>query len=181
MDHLVVLTWQVFRDPKSVKTNSMATAKNFIFRTALAVLLFTGQLSHAIGQLTHLETSGNSWQSYGQVKFLGPAKASLEYIVGSNDTTFLLLMYDMRPELNQYFSLKFSSRDNTLEKLYETLMSTFDKKQDKQPNGLRIFLLNNEKVSVYRSTTIGARAILLSTDKGKIELTKGEIRKLFNK
>lgn len=159
----------------------MATATKFIYRSILAILLFGGHPPTSVGQLTHLETSGNSWQPYGQVKFLGPAKASLEYIAGSSDTTFLLMMYDMRTELNQYFSLKFSSRDNTLGKLYDTLMAVFDKTKDKHPNGLSIFLLNNEKVSVYRSTTIGARALILSTDKGKIELTKSELRKLFNR
>ena len=44
-----------------------------------------------------------------------------------------------------------------------------------------MFLLGNEKVSVYRSATLGTKAIILSTDKGKIELSKGEIKKLFNK
>ena len=111
---------------------------------------------------------------------MGPAKASLEYMVDGGDTTFLLLMYDMRPELKSYFSITFNGEDNTAGKLYEELMSLFDK-ETKKPNDIRMFRLGNERVSAYRSATIGAKAIILSTDKGKIELGKGEIKRLFNK
>lgn len=149
--------------------------------STLIVALFAFPCVPAWGQLQKIETSGNDWQPYGQVKYVGPAKASLEYIVDGSDTTFLLLMYDMRPELKKYFSIIFSSQDNTLGHLYEELMSLFNKEELKKENDIRMFLLGKEKVSIYRSATLVAKAIILSTDKGKIELSKGEIKRLFNK
>ena len=152
-----------------------------ILSTIIVALFVFPLCAPALGQIKQIEVSGNAWQLYGHVKYVGPAKASLEYIVDGSDTTFLLLMYDMRSELNQYFSVTFSSQDNTLGLLYEELMSMFDKGDTKKQNGIRMFWLGNEKVSAYRSATLGAKGIILSTDKGKIELSKGEIKRLFNK
>lgn len=144
----------------------------------ICTLLLSQPLS---AQLTQMNTSGQNWTLYGQVKYVGPAKASLEYIVNKHDTTFLLLMHDMRPELNQYFSIRFSSRDNTLQRLYELLMSVFNKDAGNKYDNIKIFQLGDQQVSVRRASTIGVKGIVLSTDKGKIELGKGEINRLFNK
>lgn len=142
------------------------------------LLCFSQQV---LAQLTQIQNSGKDWTLYGHVKYLGPAKASLEYIVNDHDTTFLLLMYDMRDELNQYFSIRFSSRGNAVQELYILLMSFFDKESGKKKDDIKRFQLGDETVSVYRATTIGVKGIVLSTDKGRIELGKGEIKRLFNK
>ncbi len=143
----------------------------FIFLYLLSIPSFA--------QLTELKPADKEWQLYGQVKYVGSEKASLQYIPRATDTSFLLLMYDQRPELKQYFSIAFSSRGGSLGELYAILMSFFEKSRKKE--GARIFQLGNEKVSVYRSLTIGTKAIILKTDKGRIELREGEIKKLFNK
>jgi hypothetical protein len=152
-----------------------------ILTTFITALLLLPLCVPAFGQLTPIEVSGKDWQLYGHVKYVGPAKASLEYMVDGSDTTFLLLMYDMRPELRKYFSITFSSRDNTLGRLYEELMLAFDKEKNENQYGIRMFVLGNEKVSIYRSATLGTKAIILTTDKGKIELSKAEIKRLFKK
>lgn len=91
--------------------------------------LLSGMLvcKSAIGQLTEYETSNKNWVLYGQVKYVGPTKASLQYIVDDSDSTFLLLMKDARPELKSYFSVKFNSRGNTLQNFYNILVSIFEK------------------------------------------------------
>jgi hypothetical protein len=112
---------------------------------------------------------------------VGPAKASLQFIPHETDSTFLLLLWDQRPELKNYFSIRFSSRGNTVEQLYEVLLSFFEKGNSRDKQEIRRFQLGTEQVSIYRSPTIGTQAIILSTQKGRIELRKGEIKNLFRK
>jgi hypothetical protein len=152
--------------------------RSLILLTGAFILWFSQPVS---AQLTEINTTSKDWTLYGHVKYVGPAKASLEYIVNDHDSTFLLLMYDMRDELNQYFSIRFSSQGNTVERLYEQLMSFFDKDAGKKHDTISRFQLGDENVSVYRATTIGIKGIVLSTDKGRMELGKGEIKRLFNK
>jgi hypothetical protein len=131
------------------------------------------------GQLTEYATSGKGWIKYSELSSLGFTRASLQYIVNESDTTFLLLMYDQRPELKSYFSVKFSSEGNTLSSLYQILLSFFEKDNWKNKEYIRVFRLGEDKVSVYRSAMIEAKAIVFSTDKGRIQFTKREVEKLF--
>lgn len=146
------------------------------FITAI-VLVLSVHTSYA--QLTKINSQVADWKMYGQVKYVGPAKASLQYLPNNDDTTFLLMMYDQRPELKNYFSVSFSSRNNALQLFYETLMAFFN--TDSPKNEIQRFQLGNEKLTVYRSPTLGTRSIIISTDKGRIELKKGEIERLFNR
>ncbi len=143
----------------------------------ICLVLFTAVVQ---AQINEINTTGPDWQLYGQVKYVGPAKASLQYIPYETDSTFLLLLWDQRPELKNYFSIRFSSRGNTVEQLYEAMMSFFDR-DNRSDKKIRRFRLGTESVSIYRSPTLGAQAIILSTEKGRIELRKGELKKLFNK
>ncbi|WP_127125127.1 hypothetical protein [Pseudoflavitalea rhizosphaerae] len=83
------------------------------------LLLFVAVTGNA--QLTEQKTTNKKWTLYGQVKYVDPAKASLEYIVNDKDSTFLLMMWDERPELKTYFSIKFSSEGNAVESLYNRM------------------------------------------------------------
>lgn len=148
-----------------------------LFITVILALL-SGSVA---GQLSEIKTDSPDWILYGQVKYVGPAKASLQFIPHESDSTFLLLLWDQRPELKNYFSIRFSSRGNTVEQLYDVLMSFFEKENRNDKQQLRRFQLGTEQLSVYRSPTIGAQAIILSTQKGRIELKKGEINRLFRK
>ncbi len=65
------------------------------------------------GQLKEISVS-KDWQIFGQVKYVGAAKASLEYKPGKSDTAYLLLMRDSRYELKEYFSIRFNSDGETL-------------------------------------------------------------------
>lgn len=150
------------------------------FRSIAAILLVLCA-NAGYAQLTKHKTPDRNWELYGQVKYAGPAKASLHYMVNNNDSSFLLMMWDQRPELKKYFSITFSSHDNTLHQFYDILMSCFVKGAEKGTGGIQRFQLGNENVSVYRSATIGTAAIIISTDKGRIELRKGEIERLFKK
>lgn len=135
-------------------------------------------------QISEIETRGPDWQIYGQVKYVGPAKASLEFIPNAGDSTFMLLLWDMRPELKNYFSIKFSSKDNTVEQLYQAMMSVFEKSADKPARSgtpIRRFQLGNQTISLYKSPTLGTTSLILSTERGRVELSKREVRKLFGR
>jgi hypothetical protein len=143
------------------------------------ILIFLSEI--VVAQISEIKTESPDWILYGQVKYVGPAKASLQFIPHETDSTFLLLLWDQRPELKNYFSIRFSSRSNTVEQLYEVLLSFFEKGNSRDKQEIRRFQLGTEQVSIYRSPTIGTQAIILSTQKGRIELRKGEIKKLFRK
>ena len=151
--------------------------KRILFTIAFPVLFFL----NSKGQITEYKTTGKEWLFYGQVKYVGPAKASLQYIVNAQDTTFLLMMWDERPELKSYFSITFNSNGSTLSSFYEILMSFFEKENWKNKDYIRIFKLGSEEVSVYKAAIIGAKSIMIKTTKGRIDLRKGEIEKLFNR
>jgi hypothetical protein len=133
-------------------------------------------------QLTEHGTSSTKWNLYGQVKFIGVAKASLEYKANANDSSFILILEDERKELKNFFSIRFNSRNNTLNNLYELLISFFEKENWKNKDYSKIFTLGETKVVVYKAPgLVQVKAIMLSTDKGRIKLTRNEINKLFNK
>lgn len=163
--------------------------KEFIKKATLSLMglkwvLFFTPLFFAFpgfSQIQEIQTNGSDWKLYGQVKYVGPAKASLQYIERGRDTSYLLMMYDQRSELKNYFSVNFSSRGNTLEELYIILMSFFERENLSNKEYIRMFLLGDEKISVYRSPTLGSKGIILKSEKGRIELRKGEIQRLFNR
>jgi len=132
-------------------------------------------------QLTEYATTGKGWIPYSELSTLGFSKASLQYVVNENDTTFLLQMYDQRPELKSYFSVKFRREGNTLHSLYEILTSVFEKENWRNREYIRVFRLGDDKVSVYRSPVIESKAVVFSTDKGRIQFNRREIDKLFKK
>jgi hypothetical protein len=144
----------------------------------ILVTLLAGSTA-ARAQITEYATSGKAWIKYSELSSLGFSKASLQYVVNEGDTTFLLQMYDQRPELKNYFSLKFRSEGNTLSSLYKILLSFFEKDNWRNKDYIRVFDLGEEKVSVYKSGMIESKAIVFSTDKGRIQFTKREVEKLF--
>ena len=133
------------------------------------------------GQLTEYTTEAKGWTTYSELSSLGFTRASLQYIVNKSDTTFLLTMWDQRPELKNYFSIKFSSEGNTLAGLNGILLSFFEKDNRRNKDYIRIFQLGNEKVSIYKSGMIEAKAIIFSTGTGRTQFTKREVEKLFGR
>ena len=133
------------------------------------------------GQLTEYTTEAKGWTTYSELSSLGFTKASLQYIVNKRDTTFLLTMWDQRPELKNYFSIKFSSEGNTLPSLNGILLSFFEKDNWRNKDYIRVFQLGDEKVSIYRSGMIEAKAIIFSTGTGRTQFTKREVEKLFGR
>lgn len=136
----------------------------------------------ATAQLTEETVSKEKWTLYGQVKTIGVPKASLEYKANSSDSSFILVLEDYRKELKSFFSIRFSSRGNTLENLYSLLMSFFEKENWNNKDYIKIFTLGDTKLTVYKTAgLVQLKTIQLSCDKGRIRLTKNEINNLFNK
>lgn len=158
----------------------------FIWKHGLRIAIVAG-LMMAVpvclrAQLTEHRLSNEKWNLYGQIKTIGVAKASLEYKADAKDTSFILMLEDERKELKNFFSIHFNSRGNTLHNLYELLISFFEKENWKNKDYSKIFTLGETKVIVYKAPgLIQLKAIIISTDKGRVRLTKNEINKLFNK
>ena len=146
------------------------------------VCLLWGIPTALCAQLTEQVISKENWRLYGKVKNIGVAKASLEYKVNTTDSTFILLLEDERKELKNFYSVGFNSRGNTLNNLYEILISFFEKENWNNKDYIKIFTLGETKVSVYKATGLmPVKAIIFSTDKGRTRLSKSEINQLFNK
>lgn len=139
----------------------------------------------SIGLLTHAQlkelSRSTDWQTLGEVKYVGPAKASLQFIPGKPDTTYLLLMRDSRYELKEYFSIRFSGEGGTLENLYEILISFFKKENRKNKNYEKLFNLGDQRVFVQHYRQLTGHQVMLSTNDGHILLGEGEIKRLFNR
>lgn len=140
----------------------------------VAAVLFTQ------AQLKELSIS-RDWQTLGEVKYVGPAKASLRYLPGKSDTTYLLLMRDSRYELKDYFSIRFNSEGGALGNLYQILISFFKKENRKNKNYEKLFNLGDQRVFVQHYRQLTGHQVMLSTNDGHILLGEGEINKLFDK
>lgn len=154
----------------------------FLLPKIVTIVLLLAIPAALRAQLTEQRVSKEKWQRYGKTKSIGVAKASLEYRVNEADTTFLLLLEDERKELKNFFSVRFSSRGNTLQSLYTILISFFEKENWRNDEYIKIFTLGETKVSVYKAAgLIQQKAIIFSTDKGRCRLSKNEINQLFDK
>jgi len=147
----------------------------------LILLTILAGTTAARGQLADYDASGKGWTKYSDLSSPGLSRASLRYVVNERDTTFLLLMWDQRPQIQNYFSVTFRNEGNTISSLYAILLSFFEKENRRNKEYFRVFQLGDEKVSVYRSGVIDVVAIVFSTDKGKIMFTKKEVEKLFGR
>ncbi|WP_132055781.1 hypothetical protein [Pseudocnuella soli] len=158
------------------------------FKTIIALLVgvFACMLSHA--QLAELEASKANWTTVGEVKWLSNTKASLKYLAGRSDTTYLLYLQDDQKLQNnrgmnvtQYFSISYSGIDNTTGRLYEQLSAFFLPENRKNKKLEKIFKLGDELVHVQHYPKLTAPAILFSTKKNHIVFTQKDLDKLFNR
>ena len=144
----------------------------------LLLVLLPGQVINA--QLKEIDSFAE-WKLIGQVKYAGPAKASLKYLKQDSDTSYLLLMRDDRYELREFFSIRFESKDETLKNFHDLLMSFFDKENRKDKDYDRTFQLGSEMVHVQHMKRLTGAGIMLTTNDGYIIFTRGELDKLFGK
>ena len=139
-------------------------------------------------QLQEVESSKANWVIVGELKWLSNTKASLKYSVNGNDTTYLLYLKDEVKLKNnhnrtiyQYFSIRFSGEDNTVGKLFDLLISFFDKENWSNKQYEKTFRLGNDMVLVQRFPKITTKAIVLATSQNSIVFTQKELKKLFGK
>jgi len=132
-------------------------------------------------QITMAEKA--DWKPIGKLKTLGITKASLEYRVSGRDTVYLLFMKDFtkRGEKaeSQFFSIKFNGVDNTFEKLYELLKSFFLDENRKNNKYTQTFRLGDQMVNLQHILLVTGKGVMLSTREGYINLSEGDIDKLF--
>lgn len=151
----------------------------------IAIIFFFCVLSFQMvdAQITMAEKA--DWKLVGKLKSLGSTIASLEYRESGRDTTYLLLMRDFtrrgdNAEL-QFFTIKFNGVDNTLETFYQLLKSFFLEENRKNKNYNQTFRLGDQMVYLQHNLLITGKGVMLSTKEGYINLSKGDIEKLFNK
>ena len=143
--------------------------------------VFSFQMLNA--QITMAEKS--DWKQVGKLRSLGSTIASLEYKESGRDTTYLLLMRDFtrrgdNAEL-QFFTIKFNGVDNTLDTFYQLLKSFFLDENRKNKNYNQTFRLGDQMVYLQHNLLITGNGVMLTTKEGYINLSKGDIDKLFNK
>ena len=151
-------------------------------KTIKLILLFAFAVvsQYAFAQLKE-HTVSDDWQTLGEVKYVGAPKARITFLPGKSDTTYLLLMRDHRYELKDYFSVRFSGKDNTLENLYNILISFFTKENRKNKKYEKLFTLGSDRVFVQHYKQLTSHQIIISTHDGHILLGEGEVKRLFNK
>jgi hypothetical protein len=128
------------------------------------------------------EKTAGDWQTIGQLKFGGIIKAKLEYTASGNDTTYFLLIKDVREQpKDNYFSITFKNIDGTFEKFYTILKSFFLEENKKNRNYSRTFKLGNKGVSIHYHLLITGRGIRFTTSDGYTYWSEKDIEKLFGK
>lgn len=125
------------------------------------------------------------WKTVGKLKSLGSTLASLEYNVSGRDTIYLLFMKDFTKRGEnaeaQFFSIKFNGVDNTVEKFYQLLKSFFLDENRKNKNYTQSFRLGDQMVYLQHYLLVTGKGVKLSTKDGYINLSKGDIDKLFGR
>ena len=125
------------------------------------------------------------WKPVGKLKTLGSTIASLDYSASGPDTTYLLFMKDFTERGKnaepQYFSIKFNGVDNTFEKFFQLLKSFFLDENRKNKNYTQSFRLGDQMVYLQHFLLVTGNGVKLSTKEGYINLSKGDIDKLFGK
>lgn len=134
-------------------------------------------------QITMAEKA--DWKPIGKLKSLGSTIASLEYRESGRDTTYLLFMRDFTKRgenaETQFFSIKFNGVDNTLGTFYQLLKSFFLDENRSNKNYNQTFRLGDQMVYLQHCSLITGKGVMLTTKEGYINLSKGDIDKLFNK
>lgn len=133
-------------------------------------------------QITMAEKA--DWQPFGKIKSLGSTIALLEYREWGRDTTYLLFMRDFTRQGDnaelQYFSITFNGADNTLDKFYQLLKSFF-LNENRGKKYSQTFRLGDQMVHLQHTLLVTGKGVRLTTNEGYINLSKGDIDKLFNK
>lgn len=125
------------------------------------------------------------WKPVGKLKSLGSTIASMEYNVSGRDTIYLLFMKDFTKRgenaESQFFSIKFNGVENTVEKFYQLLKSFFLDENRKNKNYTQSFRLGDQMVYLQHYLLVTGKGVKLSTKEGYINLSKGDIDKLFGR
>lgn len=150
-----------------------------VTNTLAAIVLILFLNVQAGAQLKELEPVAE-WKLVGQVKYAGPAKASLKYMATGNDTTYLLTMRDDRYELKEFFSISFNGSGGTLTAFRNLLFSFFEEEHRKDKKYEKTFSLGTTLVHVQHYKKLTGATIMLTTKEGYILFTKKDLEKLFN-
>lgn len=149
----------------------------------LLCVLFAISFHVAGAQITMAQKA--DWKPIGKLKTLGSTKASLEYQLTGRDTIYFLFMKDFtkRGEKAEphYFSVKFNGVDDTFQKFYELLKSFFLDENRKNKKYTQTFRLGDKMVNLQHQLLVTGKGVMLTTKEGYINLSEGDIDKLFGK
>lgn len=149
----------------------------------LLCFLYVISFQNADAQITMAQKA--EWKTVGKLKSLGSTLASLDYNVSGPDTIYLLFMKDFTKRGEnaepRFFSIKFNGMDNTVEKLYQLLKSFFLDENRKNKNYTQSFRLGDQMVYLQHNLLVTGKGVMLSTKEGYINLSKGDIDKLFGR
>lgn len=119
----------------------------------------------------------------GNVKSGPNVLATLTYeIQNDNDTLCHLKFKDFKYQTVEDFqSLLFFNKENTLEILYKTLKSFFTEENKKDKKYSVNIKLGDEDIIMNKYRTIGISAVIINTKTGYVYLTENQVDKLFGK
>ena len=122
------------------------------------------------------------WKPIGKLHFGGITKAKMEYTANGTDTTYLLLVKDVREQpKDNYFTINFKSSGGTFSKLYTILKSFFLDENKKDKSYSRTFDLGNTGVNVQHHRLLINRGIRFYTKDGYAYWSEKDVDKLFGK
>ena len=151
----------------------------------IAIIFFFCVLSFQFADAQITMAKKADWKPIGKLKSLGSTIASLEYRESGRETIYFLFMRDFtrRGENaeTQFFSITFNGVDDTFEMFYELLKSFFLDENRNNKNYNQTFRLGDHMVHLQHCWLITGKGVMLSTNEGYINLSKGDIEKLFNK
>lgn len=161
--------------------------KSISFRILITVLAI---LVHhtSFAQIEEIAPTKTSWITIGEVKWLANTKGSLKYTANKTDTVYLLYLQDATKlkdnndrTVYKYFSLSFKETGNTLNHLYELLISFFNPENKKDKDYEKTFRLGNDLVMIRHYPALLSPSIALVAKDSYIVLNEKEVHKLFGR
>ncbi len=119
----------------------------------------------------------------GNVKNGPNVLATLTYeIQENNDTVCKLVFKDFKYQtLEEFQSVSFLNKGNTLESFYKILKSFFSEENKKNKKYSVNIKLGNEDVNLNQYRALGIGAVILNAKSGYVYFTENQVEKLFGK
>jgi hypothetical protein len=105
----------------------------------------------------------------------------LSYRLEGTDTLYTFMFINSKYSMGDYQSVHFSGEGNTLNDLYNILMTFFTDEHKKDKDYTVNLKLGSENVVLKNYRIFGSTSVMFYTPKGYCFLTEKQIKKVFNR